>query len=298
MKDLCVRYGWSGNLVCHFSKGIHSMACTAPDKRDPHATWEEFAWVSSPLLFALLLHSQQHRKGNPVRTYLSMLTPQLMTRFFPAACLVGFVVDQLSDAERLLCRKGCSDDGELCVCIEGAAVSIERLGDGTSAHRRLWDSVAAFDTCSPTCKACATVVGRALMFIGRAADAHQHVWATADVLKAPGLVVHTRGGKRQRMSTDVRRMLVQDELQGGRAPTCSALTTTLSIGARSTAYRLVEKELAALQAASRLSNATPSTTAVCCDAAQIGKPSRDMLMIHMSCRGTGSHIVLPPKEHG
>ena len=136
----------------------------------------------------------------------------------------------------------------------------------------------------------------AILHIAQLADANREHWAAADVLKARGLVQRTLQGKRMRLASDVRELVVLSELQAGRADKASTFGKTSQICDRHTAMGMVEGELAALQAACRLSHHTPMTLFLCFDAAAIGKPHRDLPCIRQSCRRTDTNVVLPMKE--
>ena len=76
----------------------------------------------------------------------------------------------------------------------------------------------------------------------------------------------------------------------------STVVQSLQLGWKGASLQWSARVLADMQAAARLSFSSPFVVSWCLDAAQIGKPHRDMLVSCQTCRPQDEHCILPPKE--
>ena len=95
----------------------------------------------------------------------------------------------------------------------------------------------------------------------------------------------------------MKKYIIQDAIQSGRGRTPSALMA--SFGYRNSpqlAAHWIEISLADSMAAGRLSLAVPGVHSICMDAAQMGKPFKDFLLIHQNKWPGDVNIVMAPKD--
>ena len=184
------------------------------------------------------------------------------------------------------------------MCISGALNGIEAINAPVDAWSHLWAQLVALWEPSTACLTAADLLGKAIMQVTKLIEDNAEQWAREDFLKAEGLLRTAPSGKRARTASYVRKAVLEEQLQAGKANKASSIVKVLALGERDSVIRWGAKALADMQAAARLSFSIPAVVSWCLDAAQIGKPHRDLLLICQTCPlvQQHGHCILPPQE--
>ena len=112
--------------------------------------------------------------------------------------------------------------------------------------------------------------------------------------KGDDAVVRGRA-KARSVDPHVKQWIVEASLRSGEQPTALLATRSCSAGSASAGVQWVQEQMAAFQAAVRLSFAqVPGSLSLAMDAARIGKPGLEILLIAASDLSSQRHCVLPP----
>ena len=248
-------------------------------------------------MLRLLLGWQTTRRGEQLRDRIKVNILQMLHCMVPAEAIAAVDLLTTSDEERILCREGCSNDGDICDCYIRAAHSIpERDTAENSVQALLWNELALLFLGGHECLLCQHIVCRGLKQLAEYIEDAPTEWAKEDFLTSSCAVAKAASGKRHRTDPHVKQLVVHDALISGRARSAADLVTTLRLGARKHAIDWSEEILCQLQAASRLSFSEAGIYGFAMDAAQICRPYTDYMLVHQYCADSHLSTVFPPKD--
>ena len=290
--NICNRYGWSiDDCVGH---SLHSQRSKSLPSDEPSQTLSQEYWIDTRLLLAMLLHWQTHQTPAK-REFIKACVPQLLSRFLSGLSTDDFTVDQASGDMVRMCRRRCTTETDLCVCAESAVRAVELSEDSASVHWKIWSHIAALAVTVEACKTTAAMCASAFARLTNMILANAEQWKTQDIMKSSGAILTKPNGKRLRLSECLKEAVVRDAVVNGRSQKTSSLVQVMEFGTHCMGIRLTDEALADLHAASRLTFRKPMVMSYCLDAAQIGKPHRDILVTAQYAYPINQDIVMAPK---
>ena len=151
---------------------------------------------------------------------------------------------------------------------------------------------------TPTCVDCPavrTILASKIATIARAIDDNIEEWGDFDLLHNPQLAFKNGAGNITRHDFDAKRVAIDDALKDKRFKT--HMDAVKSFASNTASREFAEAAISIHRAAVRLSFPKPCTLSFAVDAAEIGRPSKDLLFIlQANCKDPGFATVPAPQE--
>ena len=282
-----------------YGKSMHSLICTKRELR-PDANEERDGdfWVDTKMMLAIFAHWALCKKQSHLRRNVRAFLEAFLITCVPLDA-VQSLLQIIEEGDLEVCRRGGIDSGEPCLCLASVFEDPAFADDGAAVSQRtILARIVALAAIWEKCPAAAIILGRFYERLGRCIDAHRDDWGDFDVLKNPEFsLANGPAGKRRRVSVQLRVAAVETAVQDGVASKPSTVLRTMGLASPAAGILWCDKTLMELQATSRLSNQFPGVVSFVFDAAQIGKPHKDILLAAQHSEPGNIDIVLPPKDN-
>ena len=255
---------------------------------------QEF-WVSTPMLFNLLLFFSHLRKGNVRKSRINDIAAHLLKVTCPADVNLLSTSDHIGDNIRTMCQKDYDADTERCRCVGERLGLVGTLPRHTSNAEFVWNAIQCLAAEAPNCLAVRHLLGQVFALIGEAVANNVDAWGRKEVMRITLELKGPSGSKKRRLDEHMRAFVVSEAIleKRGSAPTVIARAHGLADGC---AQVWTQNSFAEYLAANRLSNSVPGVHHIALDAATVGKPEKEFMLMHQAVFPSGANCVMPPKE--
>jgi hypothetical protein len=199
-------------------------------------------------------------------------------------------LDDFSVAQMQLCHIDI-DDG-VCSCVRALRDRLACHAGPAPQERFVARLIDMHETLQ--CLSVAARFSKVLESIAEEIDGNVERWGKFDWHKSDAYSIETGDKRRKRMDFHVQRYLVWGAVADGKATTPGIAAKALDGVTSSMVVRKVQSEMAAFQAATRLSFPWPTQISLTHDAFRIGKPAKEILAGIVRHLGSKVNTALPP----
>ena len=260
------------------------------------ASAEQEWWVSTPMLLVLLVDLEATRRRVNDRELAHTLLEKLLEATFPAEAasecnpwrFSAQVLEECAEDEL---------DGE-CEHVRSLQAGFRQRAEQESPQAFLASAIATLYA-HRYCSAVAQQVGAIAEQVASGMERDASHWGDSDWHRSRVANLTCRARSR-RVDPHVREYVLRQGLEQGHGTTPGQLAKGTAAVHRSQAVQHREQEMSAYRASSVLSFERSQVISVCCDAARLGRPAREILLGACSAPACDDsrHCILPPQAIG
>ena len=258
---------------------------------------EQEYWVTTKTVLALLLLWKSTRRDLSMRAQINAVASTFLQACAPVEACAVPSPQSASGAELAICEVGFDEQLGQCVCVSLYTADLEEVQQNDTPQVIFWHALLLLHR-RRECPRIRQMLGNALASVATMIDASSKAWGSHDLLKSRCVVFRNGNGKRTRADPHVKEIALESAVKTRRATNTQGCLRAHLLADASQARRWREEALAALQAASRLTNAVPGIVSMCVDAAAIGNPAKELMLTLQCTWPRRETVVLPPQELG